>query len=170
LRVRSVGDAHVDAELLHGRVEEFLQCRPEPVDFVDEEDVAGLEGREHSHEITGAFEHRPGGRPNVNAKLARHQQGQRRLAEAGRAEEQRVIERFLALFGGVDRDLQRFLHLRLPHEFVEPRRPQRRVGQPLILERLGGGYFRASHESDPRLFGSAFHRTGRVSASMMCGV
>ncbi len=56
--MRTVGDADVDAELLHGRVQEFLERRSQPVHFIDEQDVPGLESREHSHEIAGALQHR----------------------------------------------------------------------------------------------------------------
>ena len=41
--------------------------------------------------------------------------------------------------GGVDRDLERALHLRLPDELVQPRRPERRVGAGLFGQGVGGG-------------------------------
>jgi hypothetical protein len=81
-----------------------------------------------------------------------------------------VVERLLALFGRVDGDLERLFHFGLADELVEARGPQRSVGEALAPERLGCRYFRASHESDPRPFGSARQRTGRGSASMMCVV
>ena len=57
LRVGAIGDAHVDAKFLHRRIEEFLERRPQPMDFVDEEDVARFQRREHPDEIPGALEH-----------------------------------------------------------------------------------------------------------------
>src|SRR5256885_9391174 len=117
-----------------------------------------------------SLQHRPGRRADVHVQLFRHQQRQGGLAETGRSEEERVVEGFLALLRRVDRDLERFLDLRLADELVEARGPERDVGEPLVLERFRRGYFRASHESDPLLFGSARQRTGRASASMMCSV
>src|SRR5262249_21505840 len=98
------------------------------------------------------------------------QERQGGLAQAGGTKEQGVIERLFALLCRIDRDLQRLLDLRLADELVESRRPERRIGEPLVLERLGSRYFRASHESEPFPLGSARQRTGRASASMMCGV
>src|SRR5437773_560937 len=80
----------------------------------------------------------------------------------GQAEAQRVVQGLLALLRGVDRDLQRFLHLRLADELVEPRRAQRRVADALLGEHLGGGDLGA-HD---RYVGLARQRTGRDSASI----
>ena len=105
LGVRAVGNAHVDPEFLHRRVQELFQRRPQAVHFIYKEDVARLERGEHPHEIAGRLEHGTGGGADVDAQFFGHQQRERRLAEAGRAEEQRVIERLLALLRRVDRDL-----------------------------------------------------------------
>ena len=68
----------------------------------------------------------------LHAHLARHQHRERGLAETGRPEEEDVIERFAALLGGVDGDLERRAHLLLADEFVEPRRAQHRLGARLV--------------------------------------
>ena len=39
-----LADDQVQAEVLHGRVEDFLHHRGQAVDFVDEQDVLGLAG------------------------------------------------------------------------------------------------------------------------------
>src|SRR6059036_2841022 len=57
LRVRALGDAHVHPEVLHGRIEEFLERRLHPVDLVDEEHVARTERGEQPHQVAGLLEH-----------------------------------------------------------------------------------------------------------------
>ena len=167
LGVRAVGDTHVHPEILHRRIEELLERRPQAVHFIYKEDVARLERGEHTDEVAGTLEHGAGRRPDVHAELFGHEQRERRLAESRRAEEERVIERLLALLRRIDRDLERLFDLRLADELIEPGRPQRGVGEPLVLERVRRRYFRASHESELLLLGRARQRTGRASASMM---
>ena len=85
--------ADVDLVVLHRRIEELLDDRPQAMDLVDEEDVAFAQVRERADEIARLLERRAGGRADVDAELARDQLGERRLAESRRAEEQRVVER-----------------------------------------------------------------------------
>ena len=169
LRVRAVSDAHIHAELLHGRIEELLQGWPEAVHFIDKEDVARLERGEHADEISGALEHGAGCGADAHAQLFCHEQRQRGLAESRRAEEERVIEGLFALLRRVDGDLERFFDLGLADEFIEPRRPECGVGEQLVLERFGRGDF-GSGERHYFFFARAIQRTGRLSASISCGV
>ncbi len=46
----------VDREILHRRVEQLLDRLGEPVDFVDEQDVAGLQVRENADQVAAFFE------------------------------------------------------------------------------------------------------------------
>jgi hypothetical protein len=130
------------------------------VHFIYKEDIPRFQGREHGHQIAGPLEYGSGRGANIHVQFFGHQQRQRGLAETGRTKEQRMIERLFALLGGIDRDLQGFFDLGLPDEFIQTRRAQRGIGETLALQRLGRGYFRASHESDPLLFGNARQRTG----------
>src|SRR5207237_9065368 len=99
-----------------------------------------------------------------------HQQRERGLAKSGRPEEKHMIERLVALLGRVDRDLQRLFDFRLTDELVQARRAERRIGQALVLERLGGGYFRASHSSDRLPSACAPERNWRRAALVSGGV
>ena len=168
--MRAIGDAHVDAEFFHRRIEELLQRRPQPMHLVDEEDVARFQRREHTDEIARTLEYRTRRRADVDAQLFRHEQGERGLAKPGRAEEERMIQRLLALFGRVDGDLERLFDLRLADELIQARWPQRGIGQALVLERLRRRYFRASHLSDRLPLACARQRTGRLSASITWSV
>src|SRR5947208_4811766 len=111
----------------------------QPMDFVDEQDVPGLEGREQADQVAGALEHGSRGGADVHAELARHEQRERRLPEPRRSEEQRVVERLLALLRRVDGDLERLLDLGLADELVQARGAQRRVRDALVGERLRRG-------------------------------
>ena len=95
-RGRPLADDEVELEILHRRIEDFLDRRIEPVDLVDEEHVALFEIGEQRREIAGLGDHRTGGGAEVDAEFARHDLRQRGLAEARRADEQHMVERFVA--------------------------------------------------------------------------
>ena len=92
-RRRPFADDEVELEVLHRRIEDLLDRRIEPVDLVDEQHVALLEIGEQRREVAGLGDHRPGGGAEVHAELARDDLRERGLAEAGRADEQHVVER-----------------------------------------------------------------------------
>ncbi len=120
------------------------------MDLVDEEDVALLEVGEQADEVARPLEHRARAGAEVDAHFLREQDRERRLAEAGRAEKQRVVERLLAGARGLDRDLEVLAHLGLADELGEARRPERRLGAGVVAERLGRGDFAArAHVSVP---------------------
>ena len=112
-RVGALVDHDVEAEVLHRRVEVFLDRLRDAVDFVDEEDVALLEIGEQAGEVAGLFDHRAGGHAHVLAELVAEDEGEGRLAEAGRAGEEDVIQRLAAALGGAHHDLQPLDRLRL---------------------------------------------------------
>src|SRR5439155_4607387 len=112
---------------------------PQPVHLVDEQDVARAERGEQADQVARALEHRARYRADFDAQLLRHEEGEGRLAEAGWPEEQRMVQRLASLLRRVDRDLERFLHLRLADEFVQSRRAEGGGGEPLLGERVGGG-------------------------------
>ncbi len=94
-------DDEVELKVLHRRIEDLLDRRVQPMDLVDEQDVARLEIGELRGEIAGLGDHRAGGRAEIDAELARHDLGERRLAEAGRPDEQHVVERLAARLGRI---------------------------------------------------------------------
>ena len=101
-RRRTLADDQVELEILHRGIEDFLDLRIEPVDFVDEQDVALFEIGEEGCEIAGLGNHRPRRGAEIHAEFARHDLRERGLAEARRAHEQHVIERFVARARGLD--------------------------------------------------------------------
>src|SRR5207248_6520690 len=86
-------------------------------------------------EIARALERRTRGLAQVHAELARDDVRERGLAEARRAEEQHVIERFGARARRGDEDLELAAHLLLPDVLGERRRPERALELLLLARR-----------------------------------
>src|SRR5262249_35595968 len=133
-----------DAKVLHRGVEALLDDGLQAVDLVDEEDVALAERGEDAGEVALAFERRAGGDAAFGAHLVGEQVREGRLAEAGRAREQYVVEGVAALARRLDVDGEVVGDLLLADELREAARAQRRVvvgsaGRP---RRLGGEHAR----------------------------
>ena len=96
-RAGPLPDHDVELEVLHRRVEDFLDRRAHPVDLVDEQHVARLQVGEDRREVARLLDHGAGGGAHRHAQLVADDVGERRLAEPGRAEQQHVIERLAAL-------------------------------------------------------------------------
>ena len=111
----------VEPEVLERRVEDLLDRAVEPVDLVDEEDVARLERRQDRRDVL-LLERRAGDGAQADAELLADDLGQRRLAEARRPDEEDVVERLAAGLRGVERDPELLLDPLLPDELVEPAR------------------------------------------------
>jgi hypothetical protein len=118
-RRRALADHDVDLEIFHRRVQHFLDDRRQPVDLVDEQHVVRLQVGQQRGQVAGALDHRAGGLAQVDAHLGGDDMGQRGLAQAGRAEDQHVVERLLALARGLDVDLQLFADGFLAQVFVQ---------------------------------------------------
>ena len=71
----------------------------------------------------------------IDAELARDDLRQRRLAEAGRPDEQHVIERLAARFGGLDEDAEILARRFLAGEIGEELRANRRLVLGTLLGR-----------------------------------
>ena len=116
------------------------------MDFVDEQHVALFEIGQQRREIAGLGDHRPGGGAEADAEFARHDLRQRGLAEAGRTDEQHMVERLAAFARRLDEDRQIGARLRLADEFRQQLRAQRGVadivGAALGRDDAGGrGHF-----------------------------
>ena len=122
---RTLADDDVQLVILHGRVEHFLDGTAEAVDLVDEEDVALLEVGEDGGDVGLALERRAGSGADGDAHLAGDDAGQRGLAQAGRADQQHVVERLVAGLGRLDEDLQLLLERLLADEIGQLARTQR---------------------------------------------
>ena len=90
---RTLADDDVEPEVLERRVQDLLDRPVHAVDLVDEEDVAGLQAGEDRGHVSLALERRAGDRADADAELLADDRREGRLAEAGRADEQDVVER-----------------------------------------------------------------------------
>ena len=115
-------DHDVELEVLHRRIEHFLDHRRQAMDLVDEQHVARLQVGQQRGEIAGPLEHRARGLAQVHAELAGDDVRERGLAEARRAEDQRVVERLAALHRRLHEDLELRLDLLLADVVGEPLR------------------------------------------------
>ena len=89
----SLAEHHVEDEVLHGRVEDLLHGMAQPVDLVDEQDVALAQAGEDRGQVAGALDGGAGGGPDLRAELRGDDVGQGRLSQARRAVEQDVVHR-----------------------------------------------------------------------------
>src|SRR6266851_1680166 len=102
------------------------------MDLVDEQHVALFEIGEQRGEIAGLRDHGARGGAEADAELARHDLRQRGLAEAGRTDEQHVIERLAALACRLDEDREILARLRLADKLRQELRAQRGIGRILV--------------------------------------
>ena len=100
-RGRALADDEVELEILHRRIQDFLDRRLQAVDLVDEQHVARLQVGQDGGEVAGALDHRAGGGAEADAQLAGDDLGERGLAEAGRAVQQHVVQRLAPAAGGL---------------------------------------------------------------------
>ena len=114
--------------VLHRGIEGLLDRARQPVDLVHEEHGARLERGQERRDVGLALERRAGGLHERHVELGGHDLRQRRLAEAGRAGQQHVVERLAALGGGLDRDAELLAQRLLADELLQPPRAQRGLG------------------------------------------
>ena len=60
-----LADDEVDLKIFHGGVQGFFDGRGQPVDFVDEQDVVGLQVCQDRGEVAGVVQDEPGGRADA---------------------------------------------------------------------------------------------------------
>ena len=89
LRRRALAEHDVEREVLHRRVEHLLDGAGQPVDLVDEEDVAVVEVREDRGDVPGALERGPARDPQADVELGGDDAGEasscrRRVGPASR--------------------------------------------------------------------------------------
>ena len=122
---RALADDDVEPEVLERRVEDLLDRAVHAVDLVDEEDVLRVEAREDRRHVALPLERGPGDRADADVELLADDRRERRLAEAGRPDEQDVVERLAASLRRLERDLELLLRPLLADELVESPRPER---------------------------------------------
>src|SRR5688500_420887 len=97
----------------------------EPVNLINEEDVALLDIGEDAREITRFLDLRAGSGVKLGTRRARDQIGKGRFTESGRTGEQDMIKDISAPFRRFQHEQDPVLDLLLADEFRESRRTQR---------------------------------------------
>ena len=121
---RTLADHHVQRVVLHRRVEDLLDRAVEPMDLVDEQDVALLQRGEDRGEIAGPLDGRPRSVLDVDPELARDDRGEGRLAQARRAIQEDVVGCLSPAPRRREQHRQVGLDLALADVFVEGARTQ----------------------------------------------
>ena len=129
----------VELEILHRRVERFLDRASQPVNLVDKEDVTVLEVGQDRRERALVFDGWPGSGADADPHLVGDDVGQGRLAQAGRARDQDVLDRLAAALRGGDQDLEVGLDRLLPDELGQLTRAQAAI-ELLVLAALVRGH------------------------------
>ena len=164
----ALADHEVETEILHRRIEHFLDRRRETVDLVNKEHITRLKIGEDGREVTGFGNDRSGGGSKADAELAGDDLRQGRLAQARRTGQQDMIERFLAPAGGVDKDLEIGNGGFLADEIVKGQRTHGLVpvipGLGILVDQAigcvahGASSFRARRITSPRAASSPWSR------------
>ena len=118
-RARPLADHDIQRVILHRRVEHLLHRMRQPVYLVDEEHVAAGEVGQDARQIARALDRRSAGDADVRAHLAGNDARERRLAQAGRAIEQHVVERIPSLARRLNVDVQAVLDGLLADVFAQ---------------------------------------------------
>ena len=112
-------DDDVQPEVLQGGIHGFLNGGVQSVNFVYEEDVAGLKRGQQRGDVSGALQGGAGGGVEPSAHFAGDDDGQSGFSESGRPEEQGVIQGFAAFFCGGDEHRELPPHFGLADIFVQ---------------------------------------------------
>ena len=115
-RMDSLVEGELQAKIVHGAVEVFLDGSRHPVDFIDEEQASHLQAAEDSHEVFGPFQGWTAGDPHGALEFGRKDMSETCFAEAGRTCEEKMFQDFLSGLGSLDHDLERFEKAFLPQE------------------------------------------------------
>nr|BFE69570.1 hypothetical protein GCM10020092_028710 [Actinoplanes digitatis] len=134
----ALADDHVDPEVLHRAVEQLLGRLGDAVDLVDEQHVALGEPGEDRGEIAGTLDDRAAGGPDPGAELRRHDVGERRLAQPGRAGQQDVIGRRAPALRATQQQLQLVAHPVLRDELGQAAWPDAHLRVELLVARERG--------------------------------
>ena len=145
-RRRALANHDVDFVVFQRRVENLFHHGGQAVDFVDEQDIVFFQVGQKRSEVLGLFQHRAAGLPQLDAELMRNDVRQGGLAQAGRAKQQHMVQRLVALARRADENLQLLAHLGLAHVLVEQLGAQRALhrlfvgrGRVWPQHALGGG-------------------------------
>ena len=131
-------DDDVELIVLERGVEFFFEDGLEAVDLVEEEDLFGLEVGEDGGQVALDLQGGAGGLLEADVELVGDDGGEGGFAEAGRAEEEDVVEGFAAGFGGFEGDGKLLLGFGLADEFGEAFGAELELDGIIVVDAGGG--------------------------------
>ncbi len=102
------------------------------MDLIDEQHIVALQVRQQRCQVSRPFQHRPAGLAQVHLHFVRDDVCERGLAQAGRAEQQHMVERLGSATRGLDEDLELLADALLSDVFGQPLRAQRALDRLLV--------------------------------------
>ena len=111
--------------ILHRRIKLFLERWYQPVNLVDEEDVAFLKIGQERRDISSFLNRRTGRAAQLSTHFVGDDVRERRLTQTWRARQQNMIERFFATQGRLHVDPQIIFGVTLADVFDQTSRAQR---------------------------------------------
>ena len=100
-------------------VEGFLYHAVQPVNLINKKNVPGAQIGENRGEVARLFKGGAARGDDIHTELARHNIREGCFAKSGWAAEQSVVDRFSALLGGSEKNLEFVFQLGLPNEIVQ---------------------------------------------------
>jgi len=122
----------IEAAILHRRVEELFRHPAQPVNLIDEQQLARLQIHQQTNDVAGTLEGGSTGDPAGDPELLRQHHRHGGFAETGRAVEQHVVEGIPTRRGRLHRNPKHLLEFALPDVVIQPLRPQ------AVIPRAGG--------------------------------
>ena len=89
---RAFTDDDIDGIVLHGRIQDLLDCTVQPVDLIHEQNIILVEIGQQRRQITRFFNGRAGGDANIDAHFGGNNTRQCRFAQPRRAMQQHMIQ------------------------------------------------------------------------------
>ncbi len=170
-RRRPLADHEVELEILHRRIEHFLDRRLQAVDLVDEQHIARLQIGQDGGQVAGLLNDRAGGCAETHAEFAGHDLGKGCLAEARWPVQQHMVQSFAAGTGRFDEDGEVLPAAFLADEVGQDLRAEACFGR--ILDRADGGdgallyFLRGGRLVAAAVAGARGHRASSLSAAGM---
>src|SRR5271169_4215672 len=148
-RARALADYQIDSKILHGRIENFFERGLQPMNFVEEKEIALVERSKHGGEVALFLEQRAGANLDRHAHFICENLRESGFAQTWRAIEQNVIERLFAGTRGLDGDREIFFYARLANVIVKALWPHARF--------QAGVFFEGASRNQPMASVAQFH-------------
>jgi hypothetical protein len=132
--MRSLIEDEIDAEILHGRIEKFLDHLRQAVHFIDKENISPFQMGENADQISALLNGGAGGGHNVNSHFLSDDMGERRFPKPRRGMKEDVVQWLSPFLGSPDRNIEGLYDLTLTDIFSELSGPQIEIVFNLLLK------------------------------------